>query len=107
VTHLSEDVGGDPGSLTSIPEDDLVPDMQARIHLVIDELNGHLANGQTEGIQPSKGIGGRADRETILEDFLTAEAGSKDALRYRALFHLKRIHDTIQEIASGLGAPVA
>jgi hypothetical protein len=107
VTHLSEDVGGDPGSLTSIPEDDLVPDMQARIHLAIDGLRGYLVNGQGEGMQSSQEISGRTNRETILEDFLTAEAGSKGALRNRALFHLKRIHDTIQQIASGLGAPVA
>jgi uncharacterized membrane protein YgaE (UPF0421/DUF939 family) len=105
VTHLNDDIGGDPGSLVSIPEADLVSDMQARIHLAIDAMNGYFANGQGGGMQPSQEIGGRDNRETILEDFFTAEAGSKDALRNRALFHLKRIHDTIQQIASGLGAP--
>lgn len=107
VTHLNDDIGGDPGSLAGIPEDDLVSDMVARIHQAINALNDYLANGQDGGMQPSQEIRGRANRETLLEDFLTAEAGSTDALRNRALFHLKRIHDTILQIASDLGAPAA
>jgi hypothetical protein len=107
VTHLKNDVDGVPGSLASIPEDDLVSGMQASIHLAIDELNGYLTIGRNAEMQPSQGIDGRANSEIILGDFLTADAGSKVALRNRVLFHLKRIHETILQIASGLGAPVA
>jgi len=51
-------------------------------------------------------LGKRAEQEMVLEDMLTAETGTGEAVRNRVLYHLMRIDDTILQIASGLGISV-
>ena len=107
VIHLNDDVGGDPGSLANVQNNELVSDIQSRIHQAIATLNSFLASRQGEAGQSPPEMDELIRRENILENFLAAEAGSTDAVRNRALFHLKRINDTITQIAAGVGAPVA
>ena len=106
VTHLYDDVGGEPGSLAGVKDKELVSEIQSHIHQAIDALVGFLANRQGVEKETPEDIDKLARRVTILEDFLTTEAGSTDAVRNRALYHLKRIDDTILQIASGLGASI-
>lgn len=107
VTNLNDDVGGDPGSLANAQDNELISYIQLEIHQAIEALNGFLADRQGEKLQLSEDTDRRAKMETILQEFLTADVGSTDAIRNRALYHLKRIYDTILQIASGLGAPLA
>jgi hypothetical protein len=106
VTHLNDDVGGDPGSLANVQNIELVSDIQSHIHQAIDTLNSFLANRQGVAGQSPAEMDELIRRENVLENFLAAEAGSSEAIRNRALYHLKRIDDTIFQIASGLGSPV-
>jgi len=107
VTQLNDDVGGDPGSLVNVQNNELVSDIQSRIHQAIATLNSFLASRQGEAGQSPPEMDELIRRENILENFLAAEAGSTDAVRNRTIFHLKRINDTITQIAAGVGAPVA
>ena len=106
VTHLSDDVGGDPGSLENTQDNELISAIQLHIHQAIVALNGFLANPQSEEGQLLTKPGGQAKLANVLDEFFTVEPGSGEAIRNRALYHLKRIDDTILQIASGLGAPV-
>ncbi len=107
VINLTNDIGGDPGSLASVRDNELISNFQSHIHEAIVALNGSLANQQGNAIQPLAEIGEWVKRETVLQELLTAEAGSVESVRNRALYYLKRIDDTILRIASGLGAQVA
>lgn len=106
VTRMNDEVGAGPGSLAAVQGKESITDFQSRIHEAIHVLNAFLADRQGEALQPQAGLGGMANREALLDGFLSAEAGSADAIRNRALYHLKRIYDTILQIGSGLGAPV-
>ncbi len=105
VINLSDDVGGDPGNLAGVKGNDLISDIQLHIHQAIDALNAFLANRQGDALQPLADTVGGAWRQLVLEDLMTTEAGSVEAVRNRALYFFKRIDDTILQIASGLGAP--
>ena len=107
VTHLNDDVGGESGSLDNIQDSKLISAIQSHIHQAIVALNGFLANPQSEEGQLAVKPGGREKLANVLDEFLIVEPGSGEAIRNRALYHLKRIDDTILQIASGLGAPVA
>jgi hypothetical protein len=106
VTHLSDDVGGDPGSLENTQDNELISAIQLHIHQAIVALNSFLANQKGEEGQLLTKPGGQAKLANVLDEFFTVEPGSGEAIRNRALYHLKRIDDTILQIASGLGAPV-
>ena len=73
----------------------------------MNALNNYLAEGQGEGKVPVSDFRRQAMQSIALEDILTADADSEEGVRNRAIYHLTRIHDTILQIASGLGAPVA
>jgi uncharacterized membrane protein YgaE (UPF0421/DUF939 family) len=107
VTHLNDDVGGDPGSLANVRNNELISEVQCQIHAVIQALNGHLANRQGKAQQSAPEMDELARREDVLENILATEAGSTEAVCNRALYHLKRIYDTITQIASGVGALAA
>ena len=104
VTHLNDDIGGDPGSLANVQNNELVTDMQSRIHQGISTLVSFLTNQQGKWEQSPAEMDELVRRDNVLENFLAAEAGSADAVRNRALYHLKRIDDTITQISSGMGA---
>lgn len=106
VTRLNDDIGAGTGSLAGVPGNELVCDLQAQIHQAIAALNGLIAKRQGEETQLPAELNGWAAREVLVEDLLAAEAGSAEAVRNRALYHLKRIHNTVLQIASGLGMPV-
>jgi hypothetical protein len=106
VTHLNDDVSGDPGSLANVQNNELVTDIQIHIHKVIEALNNFLANRKGEEGETSGEMDVLISRENVLDTFLGVEAGSPDAVRNRVLYHLTRIYDSITQIASGVGAPV-
>lgn len=107
VTHLNDDVGGDSGSLDNTSDKEIISAIQAHIHQAIVAVNSFLANQKGEEGQSLANLGEQAKLANVLDEFLTVESGSGEAIRNRALYHLKRIDDTILQIASGLGAPVA
>ena len=106
ITHLNDDVGGEAGILVG-SNADLIQGIQSHIHANVIALNGFLTHGQGDGMHTLSDFREQAKSEINLDEILTAEAGSVDAVRNRAVYHLARIHDTILQIASGLGAPVA
>jgi hypothetical protein len=107
VTHLSDDIGVEPGFLTVLLHSDLIRSIQSQLHANVSALNNYLALGQGEGMQSLSDLRKQAIPEIALEEILTAEAGSVEAAGNRAIYYLARIHDSILQIASGLGAPVA
>ena len=106
VTRLYDNVGGEPGSLVGVKDNKIISEVQSHIHQTTEALNNYLVNQQGQESQLSANDARRAQRESALEGLLSAEPGSTDAIRNRALYHLKRIDDTILQIASGLGASV-
>jgi hypothetical protein len=81
-------------------------ELQIHIHQAIEALNGYLVNGQNGEVQTPTEMDEMARREDFIEIFVAAEAGSTEAVRNRALYHLKHIYDTITQIASGVGVPM-
>jgi len=107
VTHLEDDVAGEPGILTDSKMADLIRNIQSQIHANVDALNSYLTEGQGVGKHALSDLRRQTLPEITLEEILTAEAGSEEAVRNRAIYHLMRIHDTILQIAFSLGAPLA
>jgi len=107
VTHLDADVGVEPGVLTDFMQSDPIRSIQSRLHANVIALNNYLTLGQGEGMQSLSDLRKQTIPEIALEEILTAEAGSVEAVRNRAIYYLARIHDSILQLASGLGAPVA
>jgi len=106
MTHLNDDVGGEAGILAG-SNADLLQGIQSHIHANVIALNDFLTHGQGDGMHTLSDFREQAKSEITLDEILSADAGSADAVRNRAVYHLARIHDTILQIASGLGAPVA
>ena len=48
VTHLNDDVGGEPGILTDSKKANLIQNIQAHIHANVDTLTKSLAKAQDE-----------------------------------------------------------
>ena len=93
------------GSLANVQNNEFVSDMQSQIHQVISTLVSFLSNQPGDTSQSHAEMDELVKRDNILENFLAAEAGSPEAVRNRALYHLKRIYDTITQIAAGVGVP--
>jgi hypothetical protein len=107
VTHLEDDVAGEPGILMDSKMTDLIKNIQSQIHTNVDALISYLTEGQGAGKHALSDLRRQTIPEITLEEILTAEAGSEEAVRNRAIYHMARIHDTILQIAISLGAPVA
>jgi len=86
---------------------DLVQGIQSHIHDNVSVLNGFLSQGQGDGTHTLDDLRKQAESEITVDEILTTEAGSPESVRNRAVFHLTRIHNTILQIASSLGAPEA
>ena len=107
VTHLEDDVSGEPGILGEIQQADLIRAIQIHIHANIDALNNFLAKGQTDGMRTLSDFRTYAKQRSAWMRFFLPQAGSEEAVRNRAMYHLARIHDTILQIGSGLGTQAA
>ena len=107
MTHLNDDVGGEPGVLAGVKSADLIQGIQSQIHGNVSALNNFLTQGQGDGMLSLDALGEQVKSEVALDEILTAEAGSPEAVRNLAVYHLMRIDDTILQIASGLGAQAA
>ena len=101
VTHLKEDVGEEPGSITEARRADLIHSLQKRIHANVENLAKMLENEHGEPAEKPD----EAQRETTLQKIDGLEGGAVGAVRDQALVHLARINDSIAQIAEGLGAP--
>ena len=86
---------------------DMIINIQSQIHANVDSLNSYLIERQGAGKHALSDLRRKTIPEITLEEMLTAEAGSAEAVRNRAIYHLARIHDTILHIAISRGAPVA
>lgn len=106
VTHLDADVGAEPGVLADSMQSDLIRGVQSQLHANVIALNNYLALGQGEGMRSLSELRKHSMPEVTLEQILTAEAGSVEAVRNRAIYYIIRIHDSIFQIASGLGVAV-
>lgn len=104
VTQLADDVDGEDGILAS-SNPDLIQGIQSHIHANIIALNEFLKHGQGDGVHNLSDF--RREADITLDEILTPDAGSLNAVRNRAMYHLARIHDSILQIAAGLGAPVS
>ena len=106
VTHLDDDVAGEPGILLDSAMAEQIRNIQSQIHANVDALNSYLADGQGAGEHALADLRRQTIPEIALEEILSAGAGSEQAVRNRAIYHLARIHDTILQIGISLGAPV-
>jgi hypothetical protein len=106
VTHLKDDVGAEPGRLANLRQAELIRSLQVQIHASVETLIQQLAQGVSEEVQPGSDLPGQPRVHILLEE-LSVEGGPADPMRNRAFYHLARIHDTILQIAAGIGASVA
>ena len=106
VTHLDDDVAGEPGILVDSEMAEQIRNIQFQIHANVEALNSYLAEGQAAGEHALADLRRQSLPEIALEEILSAGAGSEQAVRNRAIYHLARIHDTILQIGVSLGAPV-
>ena len=107
VTHLEDDVAAEPGILLDATMADLIRNIQSQIHANVEALNSYLTEGQGADKHALSDLRQQTMPEIALQDILTAQAGSEEAVRNRAIYHLMRIHDTILQIGISLGAPAA
>jgi hypothetical protein len=107
VTHLSDDVNVQPGVLADDKYASLIQKIQLQIHNNVNTLENLLSQAQGKEMVPTNILGDQLKLETAMDEVLTAGTVSLDAIGNRAVYHLARIHDTILQVATGLGAQTA
>jgi hypothetical protein len=107
VTHLKDEVGAEPGSLSDPVEGELIRSVQSGIHANIESLKLYLMQGMSEGKRSKPVLQRRALPKVSLDEISSENIGAAGAESNRMYYQLMRIHDTILQIGTGLGIPVS
>lgn len=107
VTRLEDEVGGESGVLVNDKYAYLLQGIQSEIHGNINNLINSLSQGQGDQVLSQSILADQINSDMVLKELLNAEIGSVEQVRNRAIFELRRIQETVMQIASGLGATVA
>jgi hypothetical protein len=100
VTHLKGNLGAEPGSLTDPKQAGWMRSIQEQIHLDVNALVSHLGQGISEEAQPVS----IESRPSIQFGEVLAEDRPVDVYHQSRYVQLLRIHDTLEQIAEGVGA---
>ena len=104
VTHLEDDLDIEPVNLSNSRQAELIRSIQEQIHSTVERLIHHLARGVGDETQPGSSLPWHAKQQITLEE-ISAENRPAGEMRLQIFYHLARIHDTILQIAAGIGVP--
>jgi uncharacterized membrane protein YgaE (UPF0421/DUF939 family) len=108
IRKIAEQVMEGLASLEDQEEADLITVIQTRIHENLQSLVTFLAGNQKGMLRSLAEVQSGGKLQGVLEQvlFQEDEAGVLDGTGRRVLFHLTRLHQTIMQLADGLGARI-
>jgi Fusaric acid resistance protein-like len=103
VIQLNDEVSYQPGVLAGDQYAALIQTIQSQIHENLNALDHYLTQMQNKEIVTSHVFGHQKRIESAVDEVLTTGTVSLDGVGNRAVYQLARIHQTILQVASGLG----
>jgi hypothetical protein len=103
VIQLNDEVSYQPGVLAGDQYATLIQTIQSQIHENLNALDHYLTQMQNKEIVTSHVFGDQKRIESAVDEVLTTGTVSLDGVGNRAVYQLARIHQTILQVASGLG----
>ena len=107
VSDLQDDLNAQPGVLAGSKYTALIQTIQSQIHENVTALDINLSETKGESKVITQNLGDQFIIRNSMDELLTAETFSIDDVGNRAVSNLARIHDTILQVASGLGVQAA